>query len=1268
MKQLLISFSILFCIVVSTSLVQGQKHQGNYNILLKSGTQTLVKNVDEFIQSPNLTTLESNADYIYRYVQFDEMPTTTQKVSIANLGIKLLEYIPHKTYIAALPTGMNFQSLKSVNVRAVHKVEVNHKLDDYLLRQEYPDWTTKGEEIKLTVQLYEAKNRKKLLSSLAELNAELVKIHYGYNLVHILVKKDDASIRAIADLPFVNYLEIMPAPSKPDDVNGTSLQRNNQLNQMSANGLKYDGTGISILVRDDGSVGPHIDFQGRIDQVDAASHPFQGTHGDGVAGVWTGAGNLDPLIQGGAPGADLYITGYVADFLDTTYGMHLYHGVNVTNSSYSNGCNSGYTTVAQTVDGQIWNSPSLIHIFSAGNSNNNNCGYGAGNQWGNITGGHKIGKNTIATADIDSVGGLASWSSRGPASDGRLKPDMAAYGTPQVSTDEDNTYQDFGGTSSAAPSGAGVYTQLLHAYKDLNGGADPESGLIKATVMNTATDLGNVGPDFKFGWGLYNGGKAYHLLADNRYLSDSITQGINNTHTFTIPANVKEARIMVYWMEPSGAVLSAKALINDIDMTVSDGTTTTLPLVLNHAPNATTLDAPAAPGVDNLNNVEQVRLTNPAAGTYTVNVNGAVIPLGATKYYVLYEYITEDIKVTYPNGGEGLIPSKNNIIHWDTYGNSGTFSLDYSTDGGANWNVISASVPGSARDFDWTTPASVTGNALVRVTRGAIQDVSDTTFTIIGRPSNIAVDTACVNGLTISWNAVNGATSYDIMILGDKYMDSLLNTTTTSGTVLLDPLQAQWFTVRARVNDGVGTRANAKFYGGGLLNCILQNELEMASLTPNGNVQCALDTIVSVDIINAGQNSQSNFSVSYQLDQNTVVTETVTSTIMGGQTLTYNFNTPIYPVVGVEYDLKVWNNLGDNFSQNDTLTTRFEYSNTHTAPFTENFEGFNIANTDWVFENPDAGITWDVIPSITGSDGSSTTTMFMNFYDYANATGAEDYAYTPVQDLSNLTQPILTFDVAYVMYSNTLNDGLKVEISDDCGTTFTSFYDKSAAILATAGTATSPWSPSSANDWRKEVIDLTSIAGGVASIRFVAVNGYGNGLYIDNINICGTPTAAFSYTANNEDVTFNNTSTQGTSYSWDFGDGNTSTAMSPNHTYDSSGVYTVTLTTINDCATTTTTMTVDVIFTNVLDVAQSWKVNVFPNPNSGQFTVKLDGINDDVNISILNTAGQLMRSWNYDDVKTGWTTTINASELAKGLYLLKIETKDGIKNLKLAIQ
>ena len=1350
MKLPLKGFLILLCVVITTSTVFAQKYHNNYDVNFKSGTRTFIPNIDDFINAPNLTVLEVNSDRIYRYIQFEEMPTTAEKALIASLGIQLLQYIPNKVYVASIPANLNFQLLKTVQVRAIASIPVNDKLDAKLLLQEYPAWSVKGEHIRLTVKFFKGTKRQELLSGLTGLNARVIKIHERDNLVKIIAKMNDDAIRNIANLPFVNFVETMPEPSQKEDINGLGLQRNNMLNQSSANGLKYDGTGVSILVRDDGAVGPHIDFQGRLDLVDSESHGSQGTHGDGVAGVWTGAGNLDPFVQGGAPGADIKITGYQADFLDTTYGLHLYNNVDVTNSSYSNGCNGGYTTITQTVDNQIWTSPTLIHIFSAGNSNNNNCGYGAGDQWGNITGGHKIGKNTIATANVDSIGVLVASSSRGPASDGRIKPDMAAYGAPQMSTDENNTYRPFGGTSSAAPSGAGVYTQLVHAYKGLNNGAKPESGLIKATVMNTATDFGNVGPDFKFGWGVYNGGKAYHLLAENRYLSDTINQSSNKTHTINIPANVKEARIMVYWMEPSSALGSSIALVNDIDMTVSDGTIITQPLVLNHLPNATTLDAPAVPGIDNLNNVEQVRLTDPTAGAYTVNLSGGIIPFGAVKYYVLYDFIMDEIKLTYPNGGEGLTPNNNSIIHWETYGNTGNFNLDYSIDNGTNWSSIATNLGGGQREFNWIAPNTVTDNALVRVTRGALQDVSDTTFTIVGRPYNLSVDTVCVAGFTVTWDTIPGATSYDVMVLGNKYMDFVVNTTGNYATIPAGPFTDIWYTVRAKVNDGVGTRAVAKFQSGGLLNCIIPTDVGLGSVTPNGTVNCSVDSIISIEILNNGQSAISNFNVSYQIDNQPVVTETLTNSIAAGQTFNYAFTAFFNFTVGTAYDLKVWSDVSDPLPQNDTITTTVEFSQIYALPIVENFENA-FPNTDWSIDNPDADITWVKETNVTGASGGSTSAAYINNYSY-NATGQEDYLYLPAMDLPNNSSVQLTFDVAYARYNASYSDGLRVEASTDCGQTYTVLYDKSGTTLATIGDQTSTWTPSAAGQWRNETIDLTLMAGQTVTIRFVAVNGYGNSLYIDNVNLqdpfnmmpvasytsappCATsttftstatsvtswswnfgtgatpatantegphtvfyaqggsktvaltvgnnagnntttqavdifeaPIAAFSFSANNEVITFNNTSTNGSTYLWNFGNGTNSTSASPIHTYTSSGIYTATLTVTNPCTTAVISQDVNIIVTNTTDLTKNWKIDLFPNPNRGQFTLALDGIYGDIDCSIFNMAGQTLRSWNYDKVYLGWKTAIDVSEFASGMYILKIQSKDGVKNIKLMIK
>ncbi|MBK7232967.1 MAG: S8 family serine peptidase [Saprospiraceae bacterium] len=70
-----------------------------------------------------------------------------------------------------------------------------------------------------------------------------------------------------------------------------------------------------------------------------------------------------------------------------------------------------------------------------------------------------------------------------------LSPHISAR-TNQLSTQDGNIYQVGGGTSAASPSVAGVATLLYDAYKKFNNGQNPPSALIKATIMNTGTDIG----------------------------------------------------------------------------------------------------------------------------------------------------------------------------------------------------------------------------------------------------------------------------------------------------------------------------------------------------------------------------------------------------------------------------------------------------------------------------------------------------------------------------------------------------------------------------------------------------------------------------------------------------------------------------------------------------------------------------------------------------------------------------------------------------------
>ena len=92
------------------------------------------------------------------------------------------------------------------------------------------------------------------------------------------------------------------------------------------------------------------------------------------------------------------------------------------------------------------------------------------------------------------------------------------------------------------------------------------------------------------------------------------------------------------------------------------------------------------------------------------------------------------------------------------------------------------------------------------------------------------------------------------------------------------------------------------------------------------------------------------------------------------------------------------------------------------------------------------------------------------------------------------------------------------------------------------------------------------------------------------VEVRALPTAGFNFVVNDLEVSFSNTSSNADTYSWDFGDGTTSTDENPLITYAVAGTYQVELTAINPCGSTRTTLTVvatDPVFTPTSDFALS---------------------------------------------------------------------------------
>jgi hypothetical protein len=843
--------------------------QNSYNITFQDETYEMPENINTFQWNQLPESAKMDDGYV-GWVQFYQTPSQLVQDSFKQNNLELLEYIPHNTYLFYFPLNTSVNFLKNNGVRSIVAVDGSAKLSTALKNPPFEEWAMDGNNILVTLQFHKSVNANYVIQQLALRQISVKQEYKDSNNIELSIP--DNCLEDLSNLPYVKWIELITAPSVKDDTRGRSLHRSSNLDTQTSAGRNYTGLNIGVMCRDDGIVGPHIDFQGRIDN-SRASGSGQ-THGDGVSGIMAGAGNLIPSNRGMAAGSNLFVVNYQTSFLDGQTVSLINSGeVVITNSSYSNGCNDGYTSVTRTVDTQMTDLPNLLHVFSAGNSNGSNCGYGAGGQWGNITGGHKQGKNVIATANVFFDGSLVTSSSRGPAHDGRIKPDISANGQNQISTAENNTYQSFGGTSGAAPGIAGVSAQLYQAYSEANGNVLPPAALIKATILNTANEAGNIGPDYKFGWGIINGLRAAKLIEDNRFLSSTISQGGSNDHTINVPANTKQVRFMVYWNDTPASPGADPALVNDLDLVVEDpNNNDLLPWILDPTPNATTLDLPATNGIDRLNNVEQVLINNPTSGNYNINISGFNVPFGPQEYFIVYEIISENITVTYPNGGESFVPgSQPESIHWDAVAENTTsdFIIEYSTDNGSSWNAM-ATVSNTTTNYGWNVPNSVTGNALVRVSNGSSQDVSDENFSIAPLVYNVQVIEVCPEQATFTWNEAADAESYDFYLLGEEYMEVVGNSTTNSITVpITDPLATMWFAVVAKnaTQGWEGRRSNAVRYNGGLLDCSLGiDEADFSNVTmyPNPassevfiNLNTTIQSDVSIELFNSlGQKLQ----------------------------------------------------------------------------------------------------------------------------------------------------------------------------------------------------------------------------------------------------------------------------------------------------------------------------------------------------------------------------------------------------------------------------
>ena len=571
----------------------------------------------------------------------------------------------------------------------------------------------------------------------------------------------------------------------------------------------YNGNGVVVSVKENRPDTSDIDFKGRYLSTDMSSADFS-THATDMATIIGGAGNSYYEGKGAAPGCTISSSSFAILLPDSDDAYQRYN-ISVQNHSYGTSIENFYGADAAAYDASVITRPYLVHIFSAGNSGGEasvSGPYANVTGFANITGSFKMAKNIITVGHIDSFANVLAPSSRGPAYDGRVKPELVAFA------------QD--GSSGAAAIVSGISLVLQQAYKELQGDF-PSAALVKAMLLNSADDVGPKGIDFISGFGMANGYKALLAVINEQYFNGSVSNANKDSFGLVVPPNIKQLKITLAWNDPPASANAARAIINDLDLELLQPSTreTWQPWVLNHSPNRDSLELLPVRRRDSLNNIEQITIDSPVAGNYKIRVNGFSVSASSSQpYSIAYQFDTMD-KFTwnYPTSADHIFNERANVLRWESTYSSITAQLEFSLDNGNTWQVIDDAVDLAKGYYKWTPPDTFV-MARLRMNFASQHFASDT-FTI-SRRFDVKVGFNCDDSFMLYWNKVPGISAYQVYRLADKYMEPLSITGDTAVVLIKRANTPLHYAVAPLIGTKAGVRSYTYDYTTQGVGCYIQ--------------------------------------------------------------------------------------------------------------------------------------------------------------------------------------------------------------------------------------------------------------------------------------------------------------------------------------------------------------------------------------------------------------------------------------------------------------
>ena len=149
--------------------------------------------------------------------------------------------------------------------------------------------------------------------------------------------------------------------------------------------------------------------------------------------------------------------------------------------------------------------------------------------------------------------------------------------------------------------------------------------------------------------------------------------------------------------------------------------------------------------------------------------------------------------------------------------------------------------------------------------------------------------------------------------------------------------------------------------------------------------------------------------------------------------------------------------------------------------------------------------------------------------------------------------------------------------------------------------------------------------------------------------------AGFSQVVTGSTLDLTNTSTKANGYSWDFGDGNSSTDENPSHTYASNGTYSVSLVASSPCDTDTLVQSVTISIAGMNELPEGYKLQSFGN---GHYTIIAS--ERVLSMTLIDPMGRKLET----KLPTSNSIELNLERQPDGLFLILLETEVGIRTIR----